>query len=183
MSFDKILIIVQIFIVIVSVYMAFTENKKRIYLLTFLINLGTFLLYVINRDTATMISCAVLTVRALAYIYKDRFKTPAIPIAFIAIHLVMGAFTIEDPWQLLPILAPCFTAAYMWWGKTTQELRFGAMITCAMWSVYEGLSGLYIVMICDGVTALANLISLIWHLVRKKKPDSEEAAVFLQDQA
>lgn len=149
------LIITQVIIVIIGVYLAFTENKKGIYLVTFLFNLATFIMYVLNHDRGAAVSAALLSVRAFIYIYREQLKeklgrlSAVIPVFFILLHIVLGAMTLDTPWQLLCMLAPALTTAYMWWGRNTQDLRAGNFVAYGMWALYEGVTGLYIVMASD----------------------------------
>lgn len=168
------IIITQLIIVGIGIYLAFTESKKRIYLVTFLFNLTTTILYVIKGDTTTYLACIILTVRAFVFIYKDRLisrfgkSACIIPIFFIVLQLGAGLYTIENPWQLLTILAPAITCAYMWWEHGTQDIRGGNFLTYGMWATYELISGLYIIMISDIINSLFFGISLLLHKSSKQ---------------
>lgn len=163
------LIITQIVIVLIGIYLAFTENKKNIYLVTFLFNLSTMIMYIFNHDKAATISSMVLTIRALVYIMRDRLKTLlgrfawTVPCSFFVLHLVLGLISIDSPIQLLCIAAPILTAAYMWWEHGTQDLRAGNSIAYGLWALYEGITGLYIVMVSDIVQTLVFAYSFIAH--------------------
>lgn len=173
---DTKLIIIQLVVVAQGVYLAFTENKRNIYLFTFLFNLASLVMYAFNRDLTASVSCAVLTVRAFIYIYKDRLRASLsrvnaslIPIFFILLHAVMGAVTMDRPIQILSVLAPMLTTAYMWWGKNTQDLRMGNFLAYTLWAVYELITGLYIVMVSDMINALTFLTFFIYYMVQKRK--------------
>ncbi len=177
-NMDTELIIIQIVVVLVGIYLAFTENKKNIYVVTFLFNLATLIMYVVNKDFATSVSCTILTARAFIYINKDRLKermgsfSTVIPVFFIGLHLVMGAVTLENPWQLLSMLAPSITTGYMWWGRNTQELRAGNFVTYCMWAVYEAVSGLYIVMASDIISTVVFGGAFIYKAAHKQTDQS-----------
>ena len=172
------LIITQIVIVIIGVYLAFTENKKGIYLVTFLFNLGTFIMYMLNHDSGAAISAALLSVRAFIYIYREQLKIrmgkfgAIIPIFFILLHIVLGGIALETPWQLLCIAAPVLTTAYMWWGHNTQDLRAGNFIAYGMWALYEAVTGLYIVMASDLVQTVIFGVAFIMNLKSQKNPEN-----------
>lgn len=173
------LLITQIAVVLIGVYLAFTENKKGIYLVTFLFNLTTFIMYVLNHDRGAAISAALLSARAFVYIYREPLKarlgkpSAAIPVVFIVLHIVLGVLAIESPWQILCIVAPSLTAAYMWWGRGTQDLRAGNFLAYGMWALYEGVTGLYIVMASDIIQTVIFAVSFLINVTRGQSSGKE----------
>ena len=77
--------LMQLITIIVNIYIAFTEGKKRIYIATFLLNLSQLIMYLFNNDLTTALIYIAITIRSLIYIYKDKFKTNVIP--YIAISI------------------------------------------------------------------------------------------------
>lgn len=98
------IIIIQIILVIINSYLAITENKKNIYVVTFLFNLANLIMYAIKGDKTTVIIYVVITLRSLVYIFKDKLiKYNFIPIAFILIQFGLGIMTMDNPWQIISI--------------------------------------------------------------------------------
>lgn len=113
------IIVVQIIIVMINTYIATTENKIRIYVVTFLFNLANLIMYFINDDIPTATLYVVITIRSFIYIFKDSCKTVIIPVVMILLQLIVGFMSIENIWQLIPIIIPCLVCYYMWFCKTT----------------------------------------------------------------
>ena len=72
---DWSVIIAQIFVVIINLYIATTENKKHIYVVTFLFNFSNLIMYLLNDDKTTSIVYIIISLRSFLYIFKDKFKT------------------------------------------------------------------------------------------------------------
>lgn len=141
--------IMQVVVLLVNIYIATTEQKKRIYIATFLLNFSLLLTYYFNGDIAA----------SLAYIYKDEFKTNIIPYIAIFFQILVGIFTIENLSQIMTILIPCYSTWYLWFYKDTQKLRVGNIIANSAWAIYNFFGGLYIVLIMRLITVLSNLIA------------------------
>ena len=159
------LILAQILVCIIQYYIATTEKKKNIFLVTFLFNTANMLCYILNKDWPTVYFYIIICVRSFIYIYKDKIKTrkwhPIIPTLFIMVHIVVGILTIENAWQLIPMLMPCYVCYYMWFYDTTQKLRIGNIIGNSAWFIYNTATGLYIVAAGRIITVIMNLITYI----------------------
>lgn len=153
------LILTQIVVVLINFYIATTENKKNIYIVTFLFNFANLIMYFFNGDKTTVFIYIVISIRSFIYIYKDKFKTILIPIIAIIVQLFVGFNNIENLWQLIPILVPCFVCYYMWFSKNTQELRIWNAVCNFLWGIYNLVTGLYIVMISRFLTVIFNLFA------------------------
>lgn len=153
--------VMQIVTVIVNMYIAVTEKKKRIYIATFLLNLSQLIIYFLNNDLTTALIYIVIVIRSLIYIYKDNFKTNIIPYLAILIQLIIGYFTIENAIQILSVLIPCYSCWYLWFYKDTQKLRIGNIIANTAWAVYNIYNGLYIILIMRSMTIGSNAIVYI----------------------
>ena len=153
--------VMQIVTVIVNMYIAVTEKKKRIYIATFLLNLSQLIIYFLNNDLTTALIYIVIVIRSLIYIYKDNFKTNIIPYLAILIQLIIGYFTIENAIQILSVLIPCYSCWYLWFYKDTQKLRIGNIIANTAWAVYNIYNGLYIILIMRSTTIGSNAIAYI----------------------
>jgi hypothetical protein len=60
--------LMQIITIIVNIYIAYTEKKKRIYIATFLLNLSQLIMYLFNNDLTTGLIYIVIVVRSFIYI-------------------------------------------------------------------------------------------------------------------
>lgn len=164
------IIVIQIILVIINSYLAITENKNNIYVVTFLFNLANLIMYAIKGDKTTVIIYVVITLRSLIYIFKDKLiKYNFIPITFILIQLGLGVITMDNPWQMISISAPCFTCYYLWYLDTTQKLRVGNIIANSLWAVYNIVNGLYIASLSRLITIAVNSISYYKNRDKSKK--------------
>lgn len=157
--------LMQVITIIVNIYISFTEKKKRIYIATFLLNFAQLIMYFLNNDFTTGLIYIVIVVRSLIYIEKDRFKTDLIPYSIIAIQILIGVFTIENLFQLMSILIPCYSCWYLWFYNDTQKLRIGNIIANTLWAIYNVCTGLYIILIMRAMTIGSNFIAY----TRRKK--------------
>ena len=161
------IILAQIVVVIINSYIAITENKKNIYLVTFLFNFANLIMYIVNKDKTTAILYIVITVRAFVYMYKDKYNYVIIPIIAILAQLIVGFSSIDNIIQLIPILTPCWVCYYMWFCKTTQQLRVNNAVCNFAWFVYNLVGGLYIVAISRIITVIVNIIEYNKHRENK----------------
>ena len=159
------LILTQIIVCIIQYYIATTEKTKNIFLVTFLFNFFNGLCYYLNKDMPTVYFYIVICVRSFIYIYKDKIKIhkwhPIIPFLFIGVQIVVGILTLDNYWQLIPMIMPCYVCYYMWFYYTTQKLRIGNIIGNSAWFIYNTVTGLYIVAAGRLITVVMNLITYI----------------------
>ena len=116
-------------------------------------------MYFINDDKTTAILYISITIRSFIYIFKDKFKTIIVPVIAILIQLFVGFKNIENICQHIPIITPCLVCYYMWFCKTTQQLRIWNMICNGLWGLYNFKTNLYIVMVSRIITVIANLVA------------------------
>ena len=161
------IIVTQLIVVLINAYIATTEKIKNIYIVTFLFNLANLIMYAVKGDKTTSLIYIVINIRSLVYIYKDKIKSPIVPFIAIALQLIVGFTTIENIWQLIPILTPCWVCYYMWFCKTTQQLRINNAICNFAWLIYNFKTGLYIVAISRLITVLNNIV--VYTRNRKKR--------------
>lgn len=158
MKSDILLVILQIVAVIVNVYIAFAK-KKNVYITTFAFNFVNLCIYIYLGDITTIISYILISLRSFLYIYKDKLKVRYLPLLFIVLHIVFGIFTMENYIQILSIIAPCLTCMYMWISEDEQQLRLGNIGVASIWCLYNGLLGLYGLVLSRVITIVANIIS------------------------
>jgi hypothetical protein len=71
---------------------------------------------------------------------------------------IIGFLMMENLWQIIPIIIPCYICYYMWFYDTTQKLRIGNIIGNGTWGIYNTATGLYIIAIGRLITVLINAI-------------------------
>ena len=158
--------IMQIVTIIVNIYIAFTEKKKRIYIATFLLNLSQLIMYFFNGDITTALIYIVIVIRSFIYIYKDKIKTNNIPYIIIIIQVLIGVLTMEDNLQIISIVISCYSCWYLWFYNDTQKLRIGNIIANTAWGIYNICNGLYIILIMRAMAIASNWIA---YIKRKKQ--------------
>ncbi len=167
------LIIIQIITCLIQYYIATTHKVKNVLLVTFLFNFANLLCYLFNGDMPTVYSYILICIRSFIYVFRDKIKAhkwhPIIPLLFITIQCITGALTMTNPWQLIPVIAPCFVCYYMWFWDTQQRFRIGNIIGNGSWFVYNMNTGLYIVAIGRIVTVMINAITYF----KKRKGKNE----------
>lgn len=159
--------VLQVVGVVLNIFIAYAHDTKKIYGLTFLFNLANLLLYFVTRDWGAAVSGTLITVRSLAYIFKERIPGDWLPWVFSALHIVLGTMAFESPWQLCIIVAPVAICFAMWfWKGQFQKLRVGNIINATLWMVYNFHMGLYLIGLCRFATVVANG-SALW---KNRKP-------------
>ena len=160
------LIIFQIIALIVDGYIAFSNNKKNVLLMTFVFNFLSLLLYFFIKDYSTVISYILIVTRSLVYIFQEKIKkykfSFLIPITFMSLHIILGIKTITSIWGILPIIAPCIVCYLLWFVKKRQNMRLLQALSDLLWFIHNIYSGLYII-------SLSRIISIILGLLAYKK--------------
>ncbi len=163
-----ILIILQIVAVLANIYIASTENIKRVFIATFIFNVFNLFCYLLLNDITTVVMYIFITIRSFIYIYRDKYKIKKfgslVPIIFIVIQIILGLYFMQKYIQILAICIPCYTCYYMWFNKTTQELRIGNIIANSAWFIYNIITGLYLVAAVRLVTIAVNSIQYSKHI-------------------
>lgn len=109
-----------------------------------------------------------ITLRSFIYIYRDKYNKKElgylIPLTFIIIQIILGLCFIEKYIQLISICIPCYTCYYMWFNKTTQDLRIGNIIANSLWFIYNVITGLYLIALVRLITIGVNSIQYSKHI-------------------
>lgn len=172
--YANLLTIMQLVVLFVSIYISFTSHIKRIFVADFVVNLSLLTCYVILGDLTTTIMYVSITIRSFLYIYKDRFKTDMLPWIAIVVQIVLGFATMENPFQIISIFIPCWVCWYLWyWHDDKQKIRFGNIVNNGCWGIYNGIVGLWIVVLMRVIVVMSNAISM----VRTHKKEKEELQI------
>lgn len=156
----------QFITIIINIYISFTEQKKRIYIATFLLNLSQLLMYLFNNDLMTGLIYIVIVIRSFIYIYKDKFQSNIVPYIAMLLQILIGTITIDNQTQILSILISCYSCWYLWFYKDTQKLRIGNIIANIAWGIYNICTGLYIILVMRAITIVSNILA---YIKRKKE--------------
>lgn len=167
----KELIVMQLLVCAVQYFIATSESIKKIFVVTLLFNVFNLLCYYLNGDMATVYSYLVICTRSVVYIYRDSIKKHkwhfVVPLLAIALQTSVGFSAIDNLWQLLPIIAPCYVNYYLWFYESTQKLRLGNIANNSLWGIYNFVTGLWIIGIVRGITVVMNAVAFAKH--RKPK--------------
>lgn len=179
----NLLSIMQLVVLFVSIYISFTPKIKHIFVADFIVNVSLLACYVILADITTAIMYVCISVRSFVYIYKDRLMSHAwIPWAAIAAQVVLGFATIENPFQIISIFIPCWVCWYMWyWHDDKQKIRFGNIVNNGCWGIYNGVVGLWIVVLMRVIVVASNAISMIKTYREEKCSSSGESESLERD--
>lgn len=161
MNQDTYILLIQLFPLIIGIYIAFTKKINRVYIADLLLNVSLLLCYLSISDVATMIVYISEVLRSTIYIYRNKFKTNIIPWLFIASRLIIGFLTIESSIQIISVVFSCWVCYYLWyWGTSTQKIRIGNVINNSGWALYNSLVGLWIIVVMRLIVVGANLVSI-----------------------
>ena len=159
------LICTQVVTCLIQYYIATTEKIKNIFWVTFLFNVANMLCYALNSDMMTVAMYIIICVRSFIYVYRDEIKKhrwhSLVPIICVLLQGGVGFAMIENPWQLIPTIIPCYVCIYMWFYDTTQKLRIGNIIGNGAWGIYNTVTGLYIVAVGRLITVIMNIVAYI----------------------
>ena len=160
----NLLLVMQFVTLFVSIYIAFTKSVKRILIADFIVNISLLVCYLILGDTTTSMMYICISIRSFVYIHKERFSGNWIPWVAIAVQLVLGFATMDNPFQLISVLIPCWVCWYLWyWQDDKQKIRLGNIINNGCWGIYNGIVGLWIVVLMRIFVVCANTVSIYKH--------------------
>ena len=165
------ILILQIIAVIIDIYIAFSNDKKKILILAFLYNAFVFILYLLTKDFSTMFSYIIIVARSTIYIYQKQLKkykySYFIPIAFMVCHIISGIKTAESLWHILTIAAPIIVCYLLWFEKSRQKMRLEQAASDLLWLVYNIHAGLYILCISYIITITSGIIAFVTNINNK----------------
>lgn len=163
------LIVSQVLVCAIQFFIATSENIGKIFAVTLLFNVFNLLCYYINGDMATTYLYVVICIRSAVYLFRDRIKRHSwhwlVPLTAIAVQTAVGFTNIDNPWQLLPIITPCYVNYYLWFYKSTQKLRIGNAVNNGLWGIYNAATGLWIIAAGRIITVIMNTVS---HRIHRK---------------
>ncbi len=90
-----------------------------------------------------------------------------LPIIFVLMYVVIGFFTYQSPFSLLPILAPITFTMMIYLGDA-QMIRWGGWIGSVMWLIYD-IHVFSVVGIASEAIYITNDLVAIWRYRGKKK--------------
>lgn len=157
------LIVAQVITLAFQWYIANTKSIKRLFVATLMFNFANMACYLINGDMAVVCGYVVICIRSVIYVWRDEIKAKMaswlVPVTFILIQLVVGVTSMDNPWQWMSTLIPCYVIYYLWFYEELQRLRVGNVIANTTWGIYNLVTGLYIVAFGRMATAAINVIA------------------------
>lgn len=169
--YDNLLTIIQLVVLLVSIYISFTPHIRRIFVADFIVNVSLLACYVILGDVTTAVMYVCISLRSFVYIYKDRLlRYGWIPWVSIVAQIALGFATIDNPFQIVSIFIPCWVCWYLWyWHDDKQKIRFGNIVNNGCWGIYNGIVGLWIVVLMRVIVVLSNAVSIVRTYQEEKK--------------
>lgn len=148
------------------------QRKRK----TTLLNMDTmaafcsFLHYAFLGAWAGMISKLVTTVRnaiAASETARKHKNSKILPIIFIVIYIVIGFFTFDSAFSVLPILAPCIYTVAIYTSDIT-KIRYVSVLTRVLWLIYD-ISVFSAAGIVAQIILMINGIIAIYRYAKKSK--------------
>lgn len=163
-------IITQTLALICNAYVAFTKNKKRIYVANIFYNLFCILTGIIQQTYSLCTSSTIITYRSIALIYKEKIKEKYkwFPITFILLHIITGIWSYEYMIDIFSIIAPIITGLVMWYSDNLQLYRINNIIVNTMWFVYGICINTYILAFVNLYAIIVNTVALYQNRKQKK---------------
>lgn len=126
-------------------YIISMQQKNKPQILVF--QIFAFLLYTIQYFVLELYSgmCVFLlnTVKSIVfYVNKKNNNQNLILIIFIVFTILLGTLTIKTYYDFIPIIANILSIIFTW-QKGIGVLRYGQIITCILWIIYNLLSSIY----------------------------------------
>ncbi len=119
---------------------------------------------------AGMISKLVTTVRnaiAASETARKRKNSKILPIFFVVIYIIIGFFTFDSAFSVLPILAPCIYTVAIYISDIT-KIRYVSVLTRVLWLIYD-ISVFSAAGIVAQIILMINGIIAIYRYARKSK--------------
>lgn len=158
-------IILQIVAVIVDAYIAFSNDKKKILIATFVYNTFSLILFLLLKDFSTVYSYSLIVSRSVIYLYQTKLKklkfSFIIPIGIMSLHLILGIRTATSLWHILPTLAPIVVCYLLWFEKSRQNMRIEQAISDSFWLIYNMHVGLYVLCISRVMSIICGIMAYV----------------------
>ena len=134
------------------------KNKKQILILQTLSFIFKGFHYFLLGGMSGFLTSIISAFRNLIF-YKLK-NGKIISLAFILIYLIIGYFTCQNIFSLIPVIANIFYTAII---NKNQEsyLRFGLIITSILWLIYNFYLSSYSGIIIQIINLLSNVLALL----------------------
>lgn len=81
-------------------------------------------------------------------------------IIFIALSIICGTLTYEKIYDVFPIMASLLSVIFTW-QSSTKRLRYGQILICALWIIYDIFVLAYIGILTESLIIIATIVSII----------------------
>lgn len=154
------IIALQIVTLIINILGALSKSKRNILFFIFTANLlGVIQMILVGRFDGA-IANVICTIRAFLYLYRERAKTNIIFIFCFIIHLLGGIWTYQNITSIIPIIATLMACSVLWFGNEL-AIKIAIILSDAMWSIFNLISGLYISSARNVIDGIFNVVSLV----------------------
>ena len=155
---------IQILSLITGVWSAFTRKKFFVLLSTAIFNTSMLLCYIVTKDYVALGSSILICTRSIIYLYKEKLsRFNIIPFLFISLHIITGIIKLQNPYQIITIVAPCLICYCFWFVDNLQEIRLFNTINSILWFMYMIHCELYISSINYILNCIIFIISYLYY--------------------
>lgn len=144
---------------IVLVWSMFVKSKETMLLL----QAGNYILGAFSTTMANSYAAACSSIISLfRNLYLSQKASIPATVVFSILYIVLGAFTNTLGFiGLLPVLASVEYTLFVQFAKTSQILRYGALINLGLWLIHDICIQLYGSVISDIILVIITTISII----------------------
>ena len=156
--------ILAVFAFIISTIAIQFKEKKNIIMSKAIANFLYAIQYLLLGSITAFLTNLVGAVRNVWFNYNDSKKHQEniyVLLFFFAIAIIIGIFTYQNVFSLLPIIA-MIIHAYLAWQQKAKVIRYGTALVIIIWIAYN----IYIMAYVALLTTLVNLISTIVAIYR-----------------
>lgn len=144
---------------IVLVWSMFVKSKETMLLL----QAGNYILGAFSTTMTNSYAAACSSIISFfRNLYLSQKTSIVVTVVFSILYIVLGAFTNTLGFiGLLPVLASVEYTLFVYFAKTTQVLRYGALINLLLWAIHDICIRLYGALISDIILIVITIISIV----------------------
>lgn len=164
-------IISQVFALISFVFdLVAVQRRKKASILNMdtMAAFASFLHYAFLGAWAGMVNKIITTIRnaLAAWMASTKRKPPKImPLIFVVAYVIIGAFTFNSVWSVLPIIASSYYSVVIYMGDA-RKIRYAYVITNIIWLVYNAFVFSIVGVIAQVILIINGLVA-IWRYRKK----------------
>lgn len=138
------------------------KSKSKILFLQIVSFLFYALQYLLIQAYPGMIVFIINMIRSIAFYQstKKQKTNKYLFFVFIFLSLICGIVTYEELFDILPIIAAVLSIIFTW-QPSTKILRFGQIIICISWIIYDVFVLAYIGILTETIIIISTIIALL----------------------